>query len=73
MQPGTHLLTLPGAMLQRGFWLYVWRVETPKGEFLYVVFTLNEQQWAAFNEALDRPPETNEALASMLRTKAPWA
>ena len=23
-------------MLQRGFWLYVWRVETPKGEMLYV-------------------------------------
>jgi predicted DCC family thiol-disulfide oxidoreductase YuxK len=23
-------------MLKRGFWLYVWRVETPKGEMLYV-------------------------------------
>ncbi len=23
-------------MLRRGFWLYVWRVETPKGEMLYV-------------------------------------
>jgi hypothetical protein len=23
-------------MLQRGFWLYVWRVETPRGELLYV-------------------------------------
>jgi len=23
-------------MLQRGFWLYVWQVETPKGEMLYV-------------------------------------
>ena len=32
----THRLTLPGAMLARGFWLYVWRVETPKGEYLYV-------------------------------------
>ncbi|MGW9232533.1 hypothetical protein ACWGPT_16865 [Pseudorhizobium sp. NPDC055634] len=31
-----HRLTLPGAMLQRGFWLYVWRVQTPKGEQLYV-------------------------------------
>ena len=31
-----HRLTLPGPMLQRGFWLYVWRVETPKGERLYV-------------------------------------
>ncbi len=31
-----HHLTLPGPMLQRGFWLYVWRVQTPKGERLYV-------------------------------------
>ena len=31
-----HRLTLPGPMLQRGFWLYVWRVLTPKGERLYV-------------------------------------
>jgi hypothetical protein len=23
-------------MLQRGFWLYVWQVETPEGEMLYV-------------------------------------
>ena len=36
MAPGTHTLTLPGAMLQRGFWLYVWRAETPEGEMLYV-------------------------------------
>ncbi|WP_130752734.1 hypothetical protein [Sphingobium xenophagum] len=33
----THELTLPGAMLRRGFWLYVWRVETASGdEWLYV-------------------------------------
>lgn len=31
-----HRLTLPGPMLQRGFWLYVWRVQTPEGERLYV-------------------------------------
>ena len=36
MAPTTHVLTLPGAMLRRGFWLYVWRVETPVGELLYV-------------------------------------
>lgn len=34
--PAIHTLTLPGPMLQRGFWLYVWRVDTPKGEMLYV-------------------------------------
>lgn len=31
-----HTLKLPGPMLWRGFWLYVWQVETPKGEMLYV-------------------------------------
>lgn len=36
MSASTHVLTLPGPMLRRGFWLYVWRVETPKGEMLYV-------------------------------------
>lgn len=34
--PSTCRMTLPGPMLQRGFWLYVWQVETPKGEMLYV-------------------------------------
>ena len=32
----TYVLTLPGAILKRGFWLYVWRIETPRGEVLYV-------------------------------------
>lgn len=36
MPPATHVLTLPGPMLRRGFWLYVWRVETQAGELLYV-------------------------------------
>ena len=34
--PSVHTLTLPGPMLERGFWLYVWCVETPSGELLYV-------------------------------------
>jgi hypothetical protein len=34
---GTFRLTLPGAMLQRGFWLYVWRVVRSNApELLYV-------------------------------------
>jgi len=34
---GTFRLTLPGAILRRGFWLYVWRVTTAdKKELLYV-------------------------------------
>jgi len=36
MTPATHVLTLPGPMLRRGFWLYVWRVVTPADEVLYV-------------------------------------
>lgn len=36
MSANTHTLSMPGAMLQRGFWLYVWRVDTPDGERLYV-------------------------------------
>jgi len=36
MAAATHTLTLPAAMLKRGFWLYVWRVEGPAGEHLYV-------------------------------------
>lgn len=34
---GTFRLTLPGPMLRRGFWLYVWRVITADDqEYLYV-------------------------------------
>ncbi len=36
MPASTHTLTLPGAMLERGFWLYVWRIASPVGELLYV-------------------------------------
>jgi hypothetical protein len=31
-----HRLSLPGPMLRRGFWLYVWRVETGEQPLLYV-------------------------------------
>ena len=36
MPASIHTLTLPGAMLERGFWLYVWRIASPIGELLYV-------------------------------------
>ncbi len=36
MPATTHALTLPAALLERGFWLYVWRVEAQEGERLYV-------------------------------------
>ena len=35
--PKTFTVTLDGAMLQRGFWLYVWEITTPDGRrVLYV-------------------------------------
>ena len=35
--PETFTVTLDGAMLRRGFWLYVWEITTPNGEkVLYV-------------------------------------
>lgn len=36
MTAATHILSLPGKVLHQGMWLYVWRVETPIGEMLYV-------------------------------------
>lgn len=37
MKPELHHLSLPGAMLARGFWLYVWEVTDNSGkEWLYV-------------------------------------
>lgn len=36
------------------------------------VFVLNEEQWNAFNAALDAPAKRNEKLAKLLATKSPW-
>ena len=36
MPAETHTLTLPVALIKRGFWLYVWRIASPIGELLYV-------------------------------------
>ena len=36
MKPELHQIVLPGAMLARGFWLYVWEADTPRGPLLYV-------------------------------------
>ena len=32
----THILSVPGASVTRGFWIYVCRVESPEGELVYV-------------------------------------
>ena len=36
------------------------------------VFILDPILWKEFNNLLDAPPETNEALKNLLATKAPW-
>ena len=36
------------------------------------LFVLNEEQWQAFNEALDAPVKKNEKLAKLLAAKSPW-
>jgi hypothetical protein len=37
MSAKTYNLTFKGEILSRGFWLYVWEIETPKGTKLYYV------------------------------------
>lgn len=33
---GLHTLTFQGELTERGFWLYVWKIDSTKGERLYV-------------------------------------
>ena len=40
--PALHSLSLPGVMLQRGFWLYVWRIRAHGETLLYVGRTGDE-------------------------------
>lgn len=37
MERATHELSFDGALLSRGFWLYVWEIGTPGGTTLYYV------------------------------------
>jgi len=36
------------------------------------LFCLSDEQWEAFNKALDTPPTKNETLTQLLQTQAPW-
>lgn len=36
------------------------------------LFCLSDQQWEAFNKALDASPMNNEQLIQLLQTKSPW-
>lgn len=40
--PALHSISLPGLMLERGFWLYVWRIHTGRDTLLYVGRTGDE-------------------------------
>ena len=40
--PALHAISLPGTMLQRGFWLYVWRIRAQGETMLYVGRTGDE-------------------------------
>lgn len=42
MPAALHRLTLPGAMLERGFWLYVWDIRVGDRRLLYVGRTGDE-------------------------------
>ena len=53
MSATVHKLTLPGAMIKRGFWLYVCRVLSTKGEFLYVGRT-GDSSWLRASSPLVR-------------------
>lgn len=36
------------------------------------LFLLDDEQWSAFNEALDASPRVNERLRKLMTTRAPW-
>ena len=36
MKTKTHKLKISGELLQRGFWLYVWEIQTPGQKYYYV-------------------------------------
>lgn len=36
------------------------------------LFCLSDEQWEAFNKALDTSPTKNEKLNQLLQTKSPW-
>lgn len=42
MPPALHSLSLPGVMLERGFWLYVWDIRVRNRRLLYVGRTGDE-------------------------------
>ena len=61
-----YVLDLPVPMLERGFWLYVWRIKSKQGEFLYVGMTGD----AGFTKAADPFSRTAQHLSHNERQNA---
>ena len=75
MTIGTYKLTLPAEMLQRGFWLYAWRVLDPSGDELVYVGRTGDNSSPNASPAYIRmgqhlgTAETQNALRKHLRTR----
>ena len=74
MKPALHQLTLPGAMLARGFWLYVWEVTTASGEkWLYVGRTGDssspnaQSPFYRLSQHLSQNPKSNALRRNLMR------
>jgi hypothetical protein len=74
MKPTLHHLSLPGAMLARGFWLYVWDVTTDSGEkWLYVGRTGDssspnaQSPFSRLSQHLSQNPKSNALRRNLMR------
>ena len=74
MNPALHQLSLPGAMLARGFWLYVWEVTTASGDkWLYVGRTGDssspnaQSPFSRLSQHLSQNPKSNALRRNLMR------
>ena len=74
MKPALHQLSLPGAMLPRGFWLYVWEVTDVSGEkWLYVGRTGDssspnaQSPFTRLSQHLSQNPKSNALRRNLSR------
>jgi hypothetical protein len=71
--PALHSISLPGNMLERGFWLYVWRVQTATQTHLYVGRTGDESSphaaapYDRFGQHLGRNKNANALRRNLLK------
>lgn len=73
MKSALHQLSLPGAMLARGFWLYVWEVTTATGEqWLYIGRTGDssspnaQSPFSRLSQHLSRNPKSNALWRNLM-------